>query len=191
MQKIKPTTWEEVFQSWRDNEAHNPGWIRCATEIKGWPDWESWRRYMAGQLKLEKKDWELYRFSNPLREVSEMLVGPFTAWQKNLPVKNVLSFGEFLEVPEKHEQFSNHDTVRKMMDSMPFTSYMTGLIREDNRKLVCIEGHHRAAVLALANKLGRKIDFGDEVLYISLALLPNDELYLLDKALELGSEKPS
>ncbi|MBD3281754.1 hypothetical protein GF391_03335 [Candidatus Uhrbacteria bacterium] len=191
MQVIKPTTWEEVFQSWRDNEAHNPGWIRCATEIKGWPDWESWRRYMAGKLKLEKKDWELYRFSNPLAEVSEMLVGPFTAWQKNLPVKNVLSFGEFLEVPEKYEQFSNHDTVRKMMDSMPFTSFMTGLIREDNRKLVCIEGHHRAAALALANKLGRKIDFGDEVLYISLSLLPKDELYLLDKALELGSEKPS
>lgn len=120
-----------------------------------------------------------------------MLVGPFAAWQKNLPVKNVLSFGEFLEVPKKYEQFSNHTTVRGIMDSMPFTSYLIGLVREDNDKLICVEGHHRAAALAMAKKLGKSIEFGDKVLYIALAKLPDDEFYLLDRALEKGSEKPS
>ncbi len=191
MQFIRPITWKEVFQSWRDNEAHNPGWIRCATEIKGWPDWESWRGYMAGQLKLEEREWELCSFTDPLTEVSEMLVGPFAAWQKNLPVKNLLSFEEFLEVPERYEQFSNHTTVRAIMDAMPFTSYLTGLVREDNGKLICIEGHHRAAALAMAKKLGKSIEFGDKELYIALAKLSKDELYLLDRALEKGSEKPA
>lgn len=190
MQLIKPMTWEEVFQIWTENEANNPGWVHCATKIKGWPDWESWRRYSAGLLKLDTREWGLYSFSDPMTEVPEMLVGPFMGWQKNLPEKNVLCFKDFLEVPEKYEQFHDHEGVIRIMNAMPFSSTLTGLVRADNLEVLCVEGHHRAAALALAKKLGRVIKFRDEKITLAMAALPKEELYLLDKALEIGTQKP-
>lgn len=36
---IRPTTWEEVFQDWKQREGNDPGWIHCATVLKGWDSW--------------------------------------------------------------------------------------------------------------------------------------------------------
>lgn len=84
---IKEITWTEVFEGWRSREANNPGWIKTATEIKGWPDWESWRKFTASQIGAENHSWELYEFTDPMSEVPEMLVGPYGGWQSKLPEK--------------------------------------------------------------------------------------------------------
>ncbi len=80
MRFIKQTTWQEVFKGWSEQEANNPGWIRCATEIKGWPDWESWRNHTAEQSKFSKSFSLLKLFVAKL----------FCAFSKSSDFKNLL-----------------------------------------------------------------------------------------------------
>ncbi|KKT26376.1 MAG: hypothetical protein UW11_C0014G0001, partial [Parcubacteria group bacterium GW2011_GWA2_43_9b] len=61
---IKNTTWPEVFEGWQDREAKDPGWIECATKIKDWSDWESWRKYTATQLRADNREWKIYKITD-------------------------------------------------------------------------------------------------------------------------------
>ena len=60
----RETTWEDTFEVWRKQEANNPGWIECATKVKGWPNWECWRRFVASQIKAEQRKWRIFDFTN-------------------------------------------------------------------------------------------------------------------------------
>jgi hypothetical protein len=184
---IKDTTWAEIFEGWRSREANNPGWIRLATEIKGWPDWESWRRFSASQIGAENRLWKLYEFTNPMNDIPEMLVGPYGGWQSKLPEKNKYSFKELLDIPENYEFFKNHSAVRSLLKNFPCPTEFIGLVREDNEKIVCLEGHHRATAVALAKKDGIKIVC--ENIRIALARLPKDECSILDEVLRRGTSK--
>jgi len=189
MEFLKDISWNEVFRNWKNREGGNPGWIKCATEVKGWPDWESWRKFSASLVHAKDRDWELYRFTDPMKEIPEMLVGPYMAWQKDLPKANVLSFDRFLDYPDKIRQFANHDGVAAIMQSLPFEASLIGLVRGDNKKIVCFEGNHTAVAVALAKRLGKEIDFSGVEVTIALAFIPEDEFYLFDTMLERGSEK--
>lgn len=184
---VKYTTWEEVFENWRNREAKNPGWIKTATEIKGWPDWESWRKFTASQISAEKRDWKIYEFTDPMNDIPAMLVGPYGGWQERLSEKNKNSFEELLSVPENYEFFKNHDAVAALIKNFPCPTEFIGLVREDNEKLVCLEGHHRATAVALAKKEGIKINC--EHIRIAVARLPKDECGTLDEVLHRGTSK--
>jgi hypothetical protein len=184
---IRNITWEEVFEGWRNREANNPGWIRTATEIKGWPDWESWRKFTASQIGAEKRSWKLYEFTDPMNDIPGMLVGPYGGWQDKLPEKNKYSFEELLDIPENYEFFKKHSVVNSLLKNFPCPTEFIGLTREDNGKIVCLEGHHRATAVALAKKKGKEINFGS--VRIALAQLPKDECSVLDAALRRGSSK--
>ena len=186
---INLTTWEQVFESWRKREADNPGWIKTATKIKGWPDWESWRSFTATQFGADKLKWAIYKVDEPLEEIPKMLVGPYAGWQSALPGKNTFSFRDLLEIPESYDKFSNHKTVLSIMNNFPFDTEFIGLLREDNQKIVCIEGHHRAVAVTLAKKLNKNIDLSQAKITIALAYLPEKSVYLLDETLRRGSSK--
>ncbi|HNW56047.1 MAG TPA: hypothetical protein PKN62_03190, partial [bacterium] len=64
-----------------------------------------------------------------------------------------------------------------------------GLIRKDTNKIVCIDGHHRATTITLANKQNKIINFSQTPVTIALAELAIDECQLLDKMLERGTKK--
>jgi len=189
MEFLHKTTWNQVFLDWKLREGSNPGWINCATKIKGWPDWESWRGFSMSLVRAGKRDWSIYKLTDPMEEIPNMLVGPYTAWQKNLPNQNVLSFADFLDVPEKFLQFNNHDGVAKIAGGLPFATQFIGLLRDDNQKIVCLEGNHRAVAIALAKRRARKIDFSDTEVTIALAHLPGEETHLLSAMLRRGSAK--
>ena len=184
---IKDITWEEIFEGWRGREASNPGWIRTATEIKGWPDWESWRKFTSSLLSAEKRSWKIYKFTDPMNDIPAMLVGPYGGWQEKLPEKNKNSFEELLAISENYEFFRNHTTVAALTKDFPCPTEFIGLIREDNGKVVCFEGHHRATAVALAKKEGRKINC--ENIRIAIAQLPKEECPLLDGVLRRGTSK--
>ncbi len=184
---IEDTTWKEVFEGWRGREANNPGWIRTATEVKGWPDWESWRRFSAAQIGAEKRSWKIYEFIDPMNDVPVMLVGPYGGWQEKLSEKNKNSFEELLAMPENYEFFKNHSGVEALINNFPCPTEFIGLVREDNGKVVCLEGHHRATAVALAKKEGKEIDCKN--IRIALTRLPKDECSILDEVLRRGTSK--
>ncbi len=186
MKCIRDISWEEVFAGWKEREGSDPGWINCATKIKGWPDWESWRKFSASQIGAEKRNWKIYELEDPMREISEMLVGPFTGWQSRLPEKNKNIFADLVNIPEQYEFFKKHDKVVSMIDDFPPNTEMVGFLKEDTGQIVCLEGHHRAAAVAIAKKEGKSIDFKGTV-RIALAELKKEEKELLDKVLERGT----
>lgn len=186
MKFIKDTTWQEVFEEWKRKEGSDPGWFNVATKVKGWPDWESWRRFGAKQIGAEQRDWKLYEFDDPTKEVPEMLVGPFTGWQSRLPEKNKCTFADLVNIPEQYEHFKNHNKVVSMLGEFPPDTEMIGFLREEDGKIICLEGHHRAVTVAIAEKEGKKIDFKGKV-RIALAELKKEEKDLMDKVLERGT----
>jgi hypothetical protein len=190
MKPLRDTTWQEVFAGWRKREAGNPGWIECATKLKGWPDWESWRSFTAGQFSAESRTWRYYQFSEPLREVPEMMLGPFTGWQSRVPLKNRATFKELLALPGQGDFWSGHAGVKTIMDGLPFATELIGLIRPDTNKIVCIDGHHRATAIALAQRQGRPIDFSGTPVTVALAELTSEECApLLDAMLMRGTSR--
>lgn len=184
---LSDTTWAEVFEGWRSREANNPGWVCTATEIKGWPDWESWRKFTASQIGAEKRLWKLHEFTDPMNDIPEMLVGPYQGWQSKLPEKNKYSFEELLDIQENYEFFKKHSGVAALINNFPCPTEFIGLVREDNGKVVCLEGHHRATAVALAKKEGKKIDCKN--IRIALTRLPKDECLILDEVLRRGTSK--
>lgn len=190
MKFLRDTTWEEVFTGWREREASDPGWINCATKIKGWPDWESWRKFSARQIQADKLSWQIFEFSDPMNEMPAMLMGPYNAWQSRVPKKNKLTFEESLNFPEQREFFSKNEKILSMMKDFPYPTELIGVTREDNGKLVCQEGHHRAMAVTLSKKEGLQIDFKGPI-RIAVAKMSKAQLPLLDQALKTGSANRS
>lgn len=147
---IRPTTWEEIFQDWKQHEGSDPGWIHCATVLKGWPDWESWRRFTGEQIGAAGREWNLYEFTDPMREIPDMLVGPFTGWQSKLPAPNRHTFADLVRMPEQAVPLHAHGKVASLMANFPPSTTFFGLQLEGTQRIVCIEGHHRATAVALA-----------------------------------------
>jgi len=188
MKFINDTTWEDVFAGWRDREATNPGWIRCANE-KGWPDWESWRRFTASQIGADKREWKIFEFAEPVEEIPKMLLGPYSGWQSRVSKKNSSSFEDLLDIPEQLEFFGKHEGVLSMLNGLPFTTEFIGLVREDSDKVVCIEGHHRATAIALAKRQGKQIDWSGAKITIALARIPAAGCLLFDEVAKRGMSK--
>jgi hypothetical protein len=188
MKFIKDTSWEEVFEGWRGREASDPGWIECATKVKGWPDWESWRRFSAGQIQAEKRDWQIFEFDNPVEEIPDMLVGPFSGWQSRHANKNNFTFAHLLEIPDQASFWRGHKKIQSIIDNFPAPTEFIGLIREDLGKIICLEGHHRATAVTLAKKDGITIDFSKKPT-IALARLGVDEVGILDEMLKRNSTR--
>lgn len=186
---IKNKNWEEVFDGWREREASNPAWIRCATKIKGWSDWESWRRHSASQIGADKRDWQIFQFTDPLNEIPEMLVGPYFGWQKKLPEKNKATFLDLLKITEQYDHFNKYEATVSILNGLPFPTEFIGLIRDDTNKIVCLEGHHRATSITLAKLQNKEIDFSKVKITIALTHLAKNEIHLLDEILKRGSQK--
>ena len=187
MKQLQLMQWLELFEIWRLSEASNPGWVRTATEVKGWPDWESWRMFTARQLGLPERAWTLYEFTDPMDEISNLLIGPYTGWQSRLPRLNMMSFADLVNIPAQREEFSVNPAIQKMMKQFPAQTTMTGL-RKTEGAIVLIEGHHRATAVALARQAELPVQFFSPV-RIAIADLTTADNGLLDRVLARGSSK--
>jgi len=188
MKFVRATSWKEIFAGWKLREANDPGWIKCATEVKGWPDWESWRRFTAQQIGAEKLYWEIQEFSDSMNEISEMLIGPYSGWQARATEKNKNSFNDLVSIPEQFDYWKNVNKINSIIENFPSSAQMIGLIRDDNNKIVCIEGHHRATAVAVAKKLGKEINFKTPV-QIAVAHISADQVDMFDRVLARGTSK--
>ncbi len=185
---FRPTTWDEIFRTWQASEGQLPSWQALA-RTKGWDNWEEWRRFSMAQIGAENRDWTEYTITNPWKELPAMLVGPFPGWQKFIPPdkQNHTTFRELFEIDEAYQFFSQHSGIQKMQEHFPSHTQLIGIRREDTNQIVCLEGHHRGAAVALAQKQEKTIHFG--TVSIALSTLGANEIYLLDEMLKRGSGK--
>ncbi|MFO0764641.1 MAG: hypothetical protein U0487_01160 [Patescibacteria group bacterium] len=189
MNFLRDISWDDVFSGWRDREANNPGWIRVATEVKGWSDWESWRRYTAEQLNASSRAWKLYAFADPMNEVPAMLLGPYTGWQSRVENKLEATFDQLFESETQRQEFLQNTNIQNMMDALPFETQFIGL-KLPNGKIMCVDGHHRATAITLAKKQGHVIDYTAASITIAIAELSEEEVKMFGEILQKGSSKP-
>lgn len=187
MKHLHDTTWEEVFAGWKQREGNDAGWIHCAVNLKGWPDWESWRRFSASQFNAADRNWSVYQFTDPMTEIPAMLVGPFHGWQSRLPAANRHTFADLVSIPEQASWARVHEKIASMLDGFPADTELIGLRRTDTGQIICMEGHHRATAVALSAKDGKSIT--SSPVRIALADIGPDELGVLDAMLRRGSDR--
>jgi len=188
MEYLHELSWDDVFQMWKQHEGFDAGWLRVATKDKGWPDWESWRMFTAQQLLLSGRKWSLYQMTDPMMDISNMQIGPYSGWQSRCTEPNTSTFFDLAQIPDQKTFFASHDKVRSMREMFPKDTMFIGLMMKQNSRIVCIEGHHRAMAVALARLEGRSIDDCGSVT-IALATMEDEEIQLLNDVLARGTHK--
>jgi hypothetical protein len=188
MKLLRPTTWQETFDSWQSREASDPGWIHCAVQIKGWPDWESWRKFTAEQIDASSLEWNLYEFEDPMKEIPEMLMGPFQGWQGRVETPNTATFNDLIDLPSQMKYWSSVEKINSLIENFPQGTELIGIIRDDIKKIVCIEGHHRATAITIADRMGQNLEFNDPP-KIALARITGDIDKKLLEILQRGTSK--
>ncbi len=148
LQHIRPLTWEEVFDVWRQNEASNPAWIKHY-QSKGFSSWEEWRNATHGPINGDEREWYLYRVLNPLESVPTFRGGPFKSWKKMyFEGKDSPRFSELI----LHPGLQNHDGLEKLIAGFPKATTISGLMAGGN--IYTIEGMHRCCAMVLAAQRG-------------------------------------
>lgn len=183
------TSYAQVFDAWREGEAHNPGWIHTATAIKGWPDWESWREHSMRLIRGLEREWVRFVIERPAEFLPSMLIGPYSSWQEPLPTKNVYSFREATTIPAVQERWQRNSVIRSLVERFPTSTVLIGAYREDIDRIVCVEGHHRCAAVAFAEYEGMPMTFAPTGTSVALHLmtLSAHECHLIDDALKRGT----
>ncbi len=188
MKYLRDATWEDVFDGWRKREGSNPDWIRVATDVKGWKDWDEWRHFTANHLRLPARAWQIFQFTQPSEEIPRMLLGPYTGWQSRVANKHETTFEDLLADPQQKKEWESNAGMMELIKHLPFATQMIGFLRDDGR-ITCLEGHHRSLAITFAKQQGREIDFSKTPFTIALAALPEAEAPLLDRVLARGSSK--
>lgn len=178
------TTWNNVWQAWLEREGTRDDWKQIARE-KGWQSWEEWRDAWVRNFGAQMRRWRRYTILNPLEIVPNFRVGPTQSWQKNFPEseRNKHTFSSLVE----RVSYDTNGKVQGILENFPDPTEFIGIVMPDN-SIVDIEGHHRAAALAIAAKQGREIDF-EQLPTIALTPFEEGEEALLDTMLTRGSTK--
>ncbi len=187
MHLLHTTTWQDVFRGWHQREANNPGWIHCATQIKGWPDWTSWRSFTAEQFRASTLAWKVFAFDDPLQEIPSMLMGPYAGWQSRTQRKHETTFAQLLDIPGQEEAWSAHPGILAIREGLPFDTQFIGLISRKTGLITCLDGHHRATAFALEHRQGKILDCSTASITIALAEIPDTRNF--DTLLARGTSK--
>lgn len=184
LQNKRKANWPDIFLNWQKREGSRPEWQAVAKQ-KGWDTWTEWRSNWVKLFGAEDREWNQFTISNPLKSVPEFRVGPSGSWQKHFPEseRNKHTFADLVN----KESFAQNEKVYAILNNFPKTTEFIGLLLPDN-SIVIIDGHHRAAALALAAKEKKNIVF-DQSPVIFLAKLGREEVGLLDVMLKRGSTK--
>ena len=174
---VKETTWDDMFVAWRDREA-DWGWPEIAAE-RGFDSWDAWRLRYCKPLGLPDRPWTLYRVDDPLIFVPKMWVGAFRGWRKYFSEGDTrLQFGELVQSPTLRE----NDKIVPMIANFPSPTTIIGLrLHED---VICVEGTHRCAALALMAADGKPVE---AELTIAITDFSEDEQTLFDQVRTQGS----
>ena len=169
MHFLSNTTWASVFAAWQREEGSDPAWQAFARE-KGFATWADWRGSAAAKLGVTSLDWQLFAFDNPQTEIPTLLLGPMKSWQSRVHNIEGATFNDLLTIPAEFDHWSTHPKILSIIANWPTPTQLIAVHALDTGHLICLEGHHRATAVALANRLGRAINFGE--ITIAIARVP-------------------
>lgn len=150
---LSTITPDAAFETWRLNEADNPGWQQSALD-HGYDSWEAWRRHRFELLGGNNPVWWRFRVDEPLKTVPGFFGGPSKTWIRlHYDKQALVRFGDFATP----EQFADNNKVSSLLRNFPAETEITGLLTS-NGEIVIIEGTHRCTALAIAGKTAQTID---------------------------------
>jgi len=183
---IEDTNWDSIWENWESNEGNNPNWIEVARS-KGYDTWHEWRSQWVAQFHAQNRDWKKYKVENPISTVPDFLIGPTQGWQNNFisDERNKHSFDYLV----KSVNFVTHKKINEIIANFPNTTELIG-IELPTKKIVLIEGHHRAAALAvMKNNPNTSKVLKEPNVIINLCEFNEGENIILDQMLKRGSHK--
>ncbi len=186
LQFIQDISWEEVFGRWQKQEGSREEWTECATKVKKWSNWENWRRFASEAFQASQRPWKLYTITKPNEVIPQFLVGPFRGWQAYFEKKNIHTFQDLIE--KHYDTLSMNTKIVQIMKNFPQPTEMIGIFIEDEEKMVCFEGTHRACALTLSKTQNTPLSFTHNP-SIAVTCFSSEERVLLDQMLERGTHK--
>ncbi len=144
LQPLRPLTWKQTFEFWRESEGSNPEWLAVARE-RGYETWEAWRNAYVAPFKLDQRSWGLYRVVNPVLTVPRFRGGPFQGWVERFyhgQHRPTPTFGRIAE--ELFQQGNGRATSLK--SSFPRQTTVIGVMTSAG--VVIVEGMHRCSAIA-------------------------------------------
>jgi hypothetical protein len=148
---IKHTTWSDVLSIWRDNEAHLEHWTKYYKN-KGFESWEDWRKHDFIRYGCNSLKWSLFEVVDPAKTILSFRGGSSRTWTKRY--YNGKSHPTFKEIAS-HPDISSNEGIKSFIKNFPEESILIGV--KTGKGIVIIEGMHRCAAMALANKEKKKI----------------------------------
>lgn len=158
---VKPLTWGDVAEIWRDNEINEEHW-KPYYESKGHKSWGQWRKKYIDAYAALNKDWYLVRVKDPLASVPDFRGGNYKGWKANIY--------DGLELP-KFSEMKEHPAAAEFTKNLPKETTIIALNTDVG--IVIAEGMHRCAAITKAAKEGKKLDLN---LYIAMADTKREEI---------------
>lgn len=153
LELIRPISWPEAFEFWRDSEGSDPHWLKNARD-RGFDSWEEWRMAYARPFRLEEREWNLFHVADPMADVPRFHGGPFKGWIERT-YGDAGPTPEFRVIAERLTEYQN-GYVEKLMASFPPATTVIGVATDHG--IVVVEGTHRCCAIAKAAAEGRKIE---------------------------------
>lgn len=143
---VRPISWAEIFASWKKGEANQKSWKKH-WESRGFNLWDEWRESYIAPLEPEKREWFLYKITNPLQDIPELYAVPSKAWiEKAYAGKKTLRFKDILHL----SVIADNEKISDIRRSFPQKTMLTGVVHGEN--IILYEGMHRAAAVASWNQ---------------------------------------
>lgn len=159
-----PLNWDQVFNTWRVNEAGQERWQEHY-KGRGFGSWEEWRMSYAKPFRCPEASWHQFRIRDPLATIPNFFGGPFRGWvEKHYAGEEGRTFGWLVN----QQVIQNHTGILRLANHFLFGTIITGLVIED--RVYIVEGMHRCCSLAMRALCGSQ-DIESEV-QICLARFP-------------------
>ena len=185
---LKQTTWKNVFATWKQHEGSDPAWQKFAVEERGFDSWEAWRSAQSEKVHAADLDWNIYTITNPNDFILDLLLGPFRGWQKFFEEKLQHTVQDIVD--KEFDWINNHNKTKELRKNFPEKTQFIGLYLPWVNKMMLYEGHHRAAAITVAKKVGTPLVF-DNLPTIALAEIKQENWKFLEALLEQGNGNPN
>lgn len=139
---VKPLTWKDIFDKWRELEAWQKSWKKHL-ENRGFSSWDEWREAYAAPISSKNLAWFLYEIKNPLADSPLFYGTPTRSWIDKVYEGEIT---KQLKDVLYHPTILNNAKIKEIKNNFPAETMLTGIVWEN--KIILIEGMHRACALA-------------------------------------------